>query len=91
MAESSHNRLKTLGKKEELLFMNNFSFSQCFQKTLTADIRNQGLFGKGIMHHGHMLTLSQTSPGFLAHLSTTCSGRAIVTGHRPASVHLSVR
>ena len=28
---------------------------------------------------------------FLAHLSTTCSGGAIVTGHRPASVHLSVR
>ena len=27
----------------------------------------------------------------LAHLSTTCSGGAIVTGHRPASVRLSVR
>ena len=35
-----------------------------------------------------------TIQGFLAHLSTTCSGGAIVTGHRPASVrpsiHLSV-
>ena len=28
---------------------------------------------------------------FLAHLSTTCSGRAIVTGHRPSSVRPSVR
>ena len=28
---------------------------------------------------------------FLAHLSTTCSGGAIVTGHRLASVRLSVR
>ena len=28
---------------------------------------------------------------FLAHLSTTCSGGAIVTGHRPSSVHPSVR
>ena len=27
---------------------------------------------------------------FLAHLSTTCSGGAIVTGHHPASVRLSV-
>ena len=27
---------------------------------------------------------------FLAHLSTTCSGGAIVTGHRPASVRPSV-
>ena len=33
-----------------------------------------------------------TSPGFfLAHLSTTCSGGAIVTGHRPSSVRPSVR
>ena len=28
---------------------------------------------------------------FLAHLSTTCSGGAIVTGHRPSSVRPSVR
>ena len=28
---------------------------------------------------------------FLAHLSTTCSGGAIVTGHRLSSVRLSVR
>ena len=28
---------------------------------------------------------------FLAHLSTTCSRGAIVTGHRPSSVRLSVR
>ena len=27
---------------------------------------------------------------FLAHLSTTCSGGAIVTGHRPSSVRPSV-
>ena len=27
---------------------------------------------------------------FLAHLSTTCSGGAIVTGHRPASVRPSI-
>ena len=30
-------------------------------------------------------------PWFLAHLSTTCSGGAIVTGHRPVSVRPSVR
>ena len=31
------------------------------------------------------------SSGFLAHLSTTCSGGAIVTGHCPGSVRPSVR
>ena len=36
-------------------------------------------------------TLGITLDPFLAHLSTTCSGGAIVTGHRPASVRMSVR
>ena len=35
--------------------------------------------------------IHQNKPWFLAHLSTTCSGGAIVTGHRPSSVRPSVR
>ena len=34
--------------------------------------------------------LVNTDPGFLAHLITTCSGGAIVTGHRPSSVRPSI-
>ena len=37
MAESSLNGLKTLWEKEKLIVTSNFSFSQCFQKTCTAD------------------------------------------------------
>ena len=39
----------------------------------------------------YLPTLFPPSLFFLAHLSTTCSGGAIVTGHRLASVRLSVR
>ena len=38
-----------------------------------------------------VVVLLSPSYFFLAHLSTTCSGGAIVTGHRPSSVCPSVR
>ena len=45
-----------------------------------------GISGKGLI-----VRLFGKGLDFLAHLSTTCSGGAIVTGHRPASVRPSVR
>ena len=43
MADRSPNRWKTLLEKEKLLVTSNFSFSQCFQKTHTADTLKPGL------------------------------------------------
>ena len=40
MAESYPNGWKTLWKKEKLLVMSNFSFSHCFQKTVTSNLEN---------------------------------------------------
>ena len=55
MADSSPIGCKTLGEKEKLLFMSNFSFSHNVFKRLELQThKNQGLFGKG-------LTLSQTT------------------------------
>ena len=56
MAESYRKGSKTLREKEKLLVTSNFSFSQCFQKTSTADTKNQGSFGKGLFFY-------QTIPG----------------------------
>ena len=54
--------------------------------------------GKGYTSLGSLLKtlweneklLVTSNFSFLAHLSTTCSGGAIVTGHRPASVRPSI-
>ena len=53
------------------------------QKLKFVLIQVENILGKG-KHAGYQHFL------FLAHLSTTCSGGAIVTGHRPASVRPSV-
>ena len=51
MAESSHKGYKTLREKEKLLIMSNFSFSHSvFKKLVLQTRKNQGLFGKGLMH-----------------------------------------
>ena len=47
---------------------------------------------KSILSSANPFNLDQAKIlSFLAHLSTTCSGGAIVTGHRPSSVRPSVR
>ena len=55
MVECSPNGQKTLGEKEKLLVMSNFSFSHSvFKRHVLHTHKNQGLFGKG-------LTLYQTT------------------------------
>ena len=50
MAETFPNRLKTLWEKEKLLVMSNFSFSHSvFKRLVLQTLKNQGLFGKGLM------------------------------------------
>ena len=50
MAESSLIGLKTLWEKEKLLVTSNFSFSySVFQRLLNQTLKNQGLFGKGLV------------------------------------------
>ena len=50
MAENSPNKNKTLREKEKLLVSSNFSFSHSvFQRFVLQTLRNQGLFGKGLI------------------------------------------
>ena len=50
MAKSSPKGLKTLWEKEKLLVTSNFSFSRSvFKRLVLQTLKNQGLFGKGLM------------------------------------------
>ena len=44
----------------------------------------------GLFRCNLLQALPPFASAFLAHLSTTCSGGAIVTGHRPSSVRPSI-
>ena len=60
MAKSSSNRKKTLWEKEKLLVMSNFSFSHSvFKRTVLQTRKNQGLFGKGLIHYGTNLSVNE--------------------------------
>ena len=60
-------------------------------KSLKFVVREMVIHKKRMNRRKAMITLNYiTSYSFLAHLSTLCSGGAIVTGHRPASVRPSV-
>ena len=50
MAETSPNGWKALWEKDKLLITSNFSFSQSvFERLVLQILKNQGLFGKGLM------------------------------------------
>ena len=86
-----------MGKEEFAEYQHVSCFRVVFTRVVCRDKYMRGcwngkeLMKKVVLLHNKKSSLLLYVFLLLAHLSTTCSGGAIVTGHRPASVRPSVR
>ena len=74
MAQSSQKPVEnTVGIGEIARYKQFLLFPQCFQKPCTADLKNQGLFGKGLKHLSYTyINLCETTKPYTGPNAEVC-------------------